>query len=93
MEKRAANDMFVILSDVCLDNEEVNHYLYYFLILFCLSQLNHLTFLSLEKAMGKLEIVLNGFESVDVVPSLFVFMGNFCSHPCNLSFHSFSSLR
>ncbi|KAJ4713627.1 DNA polymerase epsilon subunit [Melia azedarach] len=66
LEKRAANDMFVILSDIWLDNEE---------------------------AMGKLEIVLNGFESVEVVPSLFVFMGNFCSRPCNLSFHSFSSLR
>lgn len=50
-------------------------------------------FLSLEKAMGKLETVLDGFESQEVVPSLFVFMGNFCSHPCNLSFHSFSSLR
>ncbi|XP_030937203.1 DNA polymerase epsilon subunit B [Quercus lobata] len=65
-EKRAVNDMFVIFSDIWLDNEEV---------------------------MGKLEIVLDGFESVEVVPSLFVFMGNFCSHPCNLSFHSFSSLR
>ncbi|GMY24622.1 DNA polymerase epsilon subunit B [Fagus crenata] len=66
LEKRAVNDMFVIVSDIWLDNEEV---------------------------MGKLEIVLNGFESVEVVPSLFVFMGNFCSHPCNLSFHSFSTLR
>lgn len=46
-----------------------------------------------EEAMGKLETVLDGFESQEVVPSLFVFMGNFCSHPCNLSFHSFSSLR
>ncbi|KAK3195226.1 hypothetical protein Dsin_026536 [Dipteronia sinensis] len=43
--------------------------------------------------MGKLEIVLNNFESMEVVPSLFVFMGNFCSHPFNLSFPSFSSLR
>ncbi|KAK1586860.1 hypothetical protein Q3G72_006817 [Acer saccharum] len=66
LEKRAVNDMFVILSDIWLDNEET---------------------------MGKLEIVLNGFESLEVVPSLFVFMGNFCSHPFNLSFHSFSSLR
>lgn len=49
--------------------------------------------LSLEKVMAKLETVLDGFESQEVVPSLFVFMGNFCSHPCNLSFHSFSSLR
>ncbi|XP_027924509.1 DNA polymerase epsilon subunit B [Vigna unguiculata] len=66
MEKRAVNDMFVILSDVWLDNEE---------------------------ALTKLETVLDGFESVEVVPSLFVFMGNFCSRPCNLSFHSYSSLR
>ncbi|WVZ16043.1 hypothetical protein V8G54_013609 [Vigna mungo] len=67
MEKRAVNDMFVILSDVWLDSE--------------------------EKALTKLETVLDGFESVEVVPSLFVFMGNFCSRPCNLSFHSYSSLR
>ncbi|XP_047150132.1 DNA polymerase epsilon subunit B [Vigna umbellata] len=66
MEKRAVNDMFVILSDVWLDSEE---------------------------ALTKLETVLDGFESVEVVPSLFVFMGNFCSRPCNLSFHSYSSLR
>ena len=46
-----------------------------------------------EKAMGKLETVLDGFESVEVVPSLFVFMGNFSSRPCNLAFHSYSSLR
>ncbi|XWS60801.1 hypothetical protein CRYUN_Cryun07bG0068500 [Craigia yunnanensis] len=66
LEKRAVNDMFVILSDIWLDNEQV---------------------------MEKLETILNGFESVEIVPSLFVFMGNFWSHPCNLSFHSFSSLR
>ncbi|TKY44872.1 DNA polymerase epsilon subunit 2 [Spatholobus suberectus] len=66
MEKRAINDMFVILSDIWVDNEE---------------------------ALRKLETVLDGFESVEVVPSLFVFMGNFSSRPCNLSFHSYSSLR
>ncbi|PKI53449.1 hypothetical protein CRG98_026139 [Punica granatum] len=66
LEKRAVNDMFVILSDIWLDNEE---------------------------AMRKLEIVLNGFENEKVVPTLFVFMGNFSSHPCNLSFHSYSSIR
>nr|XP_048329468.1 DNA polymerase epsilon subunit B [Ziziphus jujuba var. spinosa] len=66
LEKKAVNDMFVIISDVWLDNEE---------------------------AMGKLGTVLDVFENEEVVPSLFVFMGNFCSHPCNLSFHSFSSLR
>ncbi|PPR96657.1 hypothetical protein GOBAR_AA24020 [Gossypium barbadense] len=66
LEKRAVNDMFVILSDIWLDNEQV---------------------------IEKLETVLNGFENVEIVPSLFVFMGDFCSHPCNLSFHSFSSLR
>lgn len=43
--------------------------------------------------MGNLETVFNGFENVDVVPSLFVFMGNFCSHPCNLAFNSYSDLR
>ncbi|KAK3415020.1 hypothetical protein EUGRSUZ_H00594 [Eucalyptus grandis] len=66
LEKRAVNDMFIILSDVWLDNEE---------------------------AMGKLEMVLDGFENEEVVPSLFVLMGNFCSRPCNLSFHSYSSIR
>jgi DNA polymerase epsilon subunit 2 len=49
--------------------------------------------LSVEKVMRKLETVLDGFESVETVPSLFVFMGNFCSRPCNLSFGSYSSLR
>ncbi|XP_020271297.1 DNA polymerase epsilon subunit B-like isoform X1 [Asparagus officinalis] len=67
LEKKAVNDMFVILSDVWVDNN--------------------------EKTMEKLAVVLDGYESVEVVPSLFVLMGNFCSHPCNLSFHSFSSLR
>ncbi|KAI6694285.1 hypothetical protein NL676_021995 [Syzygium grande] len=66
LEKRAVNDMFIIMSDVWLDNEE---------------------------AMGKLETVLDGFENEEVVPSLFVLMGNFCSRPCNLSFHSYSSIR
>ncbi|XP_050234575.1 DNA polymerase epsilon subunit B [Mercurialis annua] len=66
LENKAVNDMFVILSDIWLDSDEV---------------------------MGKLEMVLDGFEIQEVVPSLFVFMGNFCSRPCNLSFHSFSTLR
>nr|XP_027121894.1 DNA polymerase epsilon subunit B-like [Coffea arabica] len=66
LESRAVNDMFVILSDIWLDNEET---------------------------VANLETVLDGYENVDVVPSLFVFMGNFCSRPCNLSFNSFSSLR
>ncbi|KEH26806.1 DNA polymerase epsilon subunit B [Medicago truncatula] len=66
MEKRAVNDMFVILSDIWLDKEET---------------------------FGKLEIVLDGFESVDVVPSLFVFMGDFCSEKCSLAFNAYSSLR
>ncbi|KAL8041773.1 hypothetical protein ABFS82_09G005700 [Erythranthe guttata] len=66
LEKGAVNDMFVILSDVWLDNEET---------------------------MGKLETILGGYENETVVPSLFVFMGNFCSHPCNLSFNSYSSIR
>ncbi|KAE8732408.1 glutamate decarboxylase 5-like [Hibiscus syriacus] len=67
LEKRAVNDMFVILSNIWLDNE--------------------------QKVMEKLEAILDGFENVEIVPSLFVFMGDFCSRPCNLSFHSFSSLR
>ncbi|ONH90465.1 hypothetical protein PRUPE_8G055400 [Prunus persica] len=46
-----------------------------------------------EEAMGKLERVLDAFENEDFVPCLFVLMGNFCSHPCNLGFHSFSNLR
>ncbi|CAH8357691.1 unnamed protein product [Eruca vesicaria subsp. sativa] len=46
-----------------------------------------------EEVLGKLEKVLDGFESVEPVPSLFVFMGNFCSRPCNLSFDSYSTLR
>lgn len=66
LEKKAVNDMFVILSDVWVDNEET---------------------------MEKLSVVLDGYESVEVVPSLFVLMGNFCSHPCNLAFHSFATLR
>ncbi|CAN1266689.1 DNA polymerase epsilon subunit B [Linum perenne] len=66
LEKRAVNDMFVVLYDIWLDDEEV---------------------------MKKLETVLDGFESQEVVPSLFVFMGNFCSLPCNLSFHSMKTLR
>jgi len=47
----------------------------------------------LEKTLKKLEVVLDGFEKEIVVPSLFVFMGNFSSKPCNLSFHFYSSLR
>ncbi|KAJ4960388.1 hypothetical protein NE237_020298 [Protea cynaroides] len=66
LEKKAVNDMFVILSDIWLDNEET---------------------------MKNLATVLDGYENVEVVPSLFVLMGNFCSHPCNLAFHSFSRLR
>ncbi|KAL6583692.1 hypothetical protein OROMI_002981 [Orobanche minor] len=66
LERGSVNDMFVILSDVWLDNEET---------------------------MEKLETILNVYENENVVPSLFVFMGNFCSHPCNLSFNSYSSIR
>ncbi|KAM0949149.1 putative DNA-directed DNA polymerase [Dioscorea sansibarensis] len=66
LEKNAVNDMFVILSDIWLDNEET---------------------------MEKLAVVLDGYNTVEVVPSLFILMGNFCSRPCNLAFNSFSSLR
>ncbi|TQD69443.1 hypothetical protein C1H46_045024 [Malus baccata] len=45
------------------------------------------------QAMGKLGTVLSAFEDEEFAPCLFVFMGNFCSRPCNLAFHSFSSLR
>lgn len=43
--------------------------------------------------MGKLEIVLDGFESEEVVPSLFVFMGDFCSVPYSQASGPFSILR
>ncbi|THU57816.1 hypothetical protein C4D60_Mb03t07530 [Musa balbisiana] len=66
LEKKAVNDMFVVLSDVWLDNEET---------------------------MEKLAVVFDGYESVEVVPSLFILMGNFCSRPCNLAFYSYSTLR
>lgn len=66
MERKAVNDMFVVLSDIWLDDDET---------------------------MGKLKEVLTGYEAVEVVPSLFILMGNFCSSPCNLSFHSFANLR
>ncbi|XP_010489310.1 PREDICTED: DNA polymerase epsilon subunit B-like isoform X2 [Camelina sativa] len=46
-----------------------------------------------KKVLGKLETVLDRFERVKIVPSLLVFMGSFCSRPCNLSFCSYSSLR
>ncbi|KAF8109796.1 hypothetical protein N665_0091s0025 [Sinapis alba] len=46
-----------------------------------------------EEVLGKLEKVLDGFASLEIVPSLFVFMGNFCSRPFNLSFGSYSNLR
>ncbi|GLJ38887.1 hypothetical protein SUGI_0792820 [Cryptomeria japonica] len=45
------------------------------------------------ETMEKVATVLDGYEAVEIVPSLFVFMGNFCSRPCNLAFHSFSELR
>ncbi|GFS44876.1 DNA polymerase epsilon subunit B2 [Actinidia rufa] len=89
MEKRAVNDMFVIMSDIWLDNEEAT-----FGVGGCVKGMANLNIvLSVEKTMGKLETVLDGYENVEVVPSLFVFMGNFCTQPCNLSFNSFSSLR
>ncbi|KAG5542651.1 hypothetical protein RHGRI_015705 [Rhododendron griersonianum] len=66
MEKRAVNYMFVVISDIWLDNKDT---------------------------MTRLEEVLHEYEKQDVVPSLFIFMGNFSSLPCNLSSNSFSSLR
>lgn len=92
--------MFVILSDIWLDNEEVTtppaphllpNYFWFNPLLSYDYLLLHSP--SVEKTMEKLETILSGYENVDVVPSLFVFMGNFCSHPCNLSFNSYSSIR
>jgi len=96
LEKKAVNDMFVILSDVWLDNPEV--FLFYVSSWFCIiimesySQDVYMCYL-VEKTMEKLAIVLDGYDSVEVVPSLFVLMGNFCSRPCNLAFNSFEELR
>lgn len=47
----------------------------------------------IEKTVEKLAVVFDGYESVEVVPSLFILMGNFCSRPCNLAFYSYSTLR
>eukprot|EP00249_Psilotum_nudum_P007247 c20426_g1_i1 orf=272-1837(+) len=66
LEKKAINDMFVILSDVWLDHSET---------------------------FEKLQTILDGYEMVEMVPSLFVFLGNFCSRPCNIASHNFSELR
>jgi len=97
LEKKAVNDMFVILSDVWLDNPEV--FLFYISSLFCVSVIIEsysqdvpMCYL-VEKTMEKLAVVLDGYDSVEVVPSLFVLMGNFCSRPCNLAFNSFEELR
>lgn len=88
------NDMFVILSDVWLDNEEVSRqFLFlasYNVLLLVKANCN---IFSVEKTMANLAAVLDGYENVEVVPSLFVLMGNFCSRPCNLAFNSFSNLR
>ncbi|KAF3438371.1 hypothetical protein FNV43_RR21133 [Rhamnella rubrinervis] len=62
LEKKAVNDMFVIISDVWLDNEEI---------------------------MGKLASILDVFENEEVVPSLFVFMGNFVPTPATFLFTRF----
>lgn len=91
------NDMFVILSDVWLDNPEV--FLFYISSLFCVSVIiesysQDVPMCCLvEKTMEKLAVVLDGYDSVEVAPSLFVLMGNFCSRPCNLAFNSFEELR
>ncbi|KAI7734824.1 hypothetical protein M8C21_027461 [Ambrosia artemisiifolia] len=46
-----------------------------------------------EETMAKLGTVLDGYENVEVVPSLFVLMGNFCSRRFDLAFNSLSSLK
>uniref|UniRef100_A0A0E0AWE2 DNA polymerase epsilon subunit n=1 Tax=Oryza glumipatula TaxID=40148 RepID=A0A0E0AWE2_9ORYZ len=80
LEKKAMNDMFVILSDVWLDSSEP------------FSRDVQMCYL-VEKTMEKLGVVLDGYDSVEAVPSLFVLMDNFCSRPCNLAFNSFEELR
>uniref|UniRef100_A0A0E0EMA2 DNA polymerase epsilon subunit n=1 Tax=Oryza meridionalis TaxID=40149 RepID=A0A0E0EMA2_9ORYZ len=80
LEKKAMNDMFVILSDIWLDSSEP------------FSRDVQMCYL-VEKTMEKLGVVLDGYDSVEAVPSLFVLMGNFCSWPCNLAFNSFEELR
>ena len=97
LEKKAVNDMFVILSDVWLDNPEVllfyiSSWLCITIIIESYSKDVYMCYL-VEKTMEKLAIVLDGYDSVEVVPSLFVLMGNFCSRPCNLAFNSFEELR
>jgi len=89
--------MFVILSDVWLDNPEVllfyiSSWLCITIIIESYSKDVYMCYL-VEKTMEKLAIVLDGYDSVEVVPSLFVLMGNFCSRPCNLAFNSFQELR
>lgn len=46
-----------------------------------------------EETMQKLTQVFDGYETLEVVPSLFILMGNFCSHPCNRAFNEFAKLR
>ncbi|KAJ0518217.1 putative DNA-directed DNA polymerase [Helianthus annuus] len=46
-----------------------------------------------DETMAKLETVLDGYEDVEVVPSLFVLMGNFCSRRFDLAYNSLSTLR
>eukprot|EP00897_Mesotaenium_endlicherianum_P003690 jgi/Mesen1/3349/ME000191S02482 len=46
-----------------------------------------------EEAMQKIAAVLDGYEGLEVVPSLFIFCGNFCSQACNLGFHDYARLK
>ncbi|XP_042434279.1 DNA polymerase epsilon subunit B-like [Zingiber officinale] len=46
-----------------------------------------------EETMEKLAVVFDAYEGVEVVPYLFILMGNFCSRPCHFAFHSYSNLR
>ena len=78
MEKRAVNDMFVIISDIWLDNEEVIHVIVYlssylcFLFCFptgllwghaCMYSISNLSaVLSVEKTMRKLETILDALQ-------------------------------
>jgi hypothetical protein len=75
--------MFVILLDVWLDNPEVfllntSCWFCVSIIMLSYSQNVHMSYL-VEKTMKKLAVVLDGYDNVEVVSSLFVLMGTFCS--------------
>ncbi|KAK3249755.1 hypothetical protein CYMTET_40834 [Cymbomonas tetramitiformis] len=66
MEKSAASELFVVLSDVWLDREGTH---------------------------DRLRTVLSGFNEVETVPSLFIFIGNFTSRYVGLEGGKISELK